>query len=135
MRSGPLDLTVTFAPATKGNAGVKLFVGEKEETVVSVDRDKGLAVIERTRSGAVRFSPKFGGFATAPLADPAGQVTLRILLDECSVEVFVNGGQEVLTALVFPSAASRGVELFGSNDGPTVSGIEAWPLASCWKGK
>ena len=135
VRSGPLDLTVTFAPAAKGNAGVKLFVGEKEETVVSVDRDKGLAVIERTRSGTVRFSPKFGGFATAPLADPAGQVTLRILLDECSVEVFVNGGQEVLTALVFPSAASRGVELFGSNDGPTVSGIEAWPLASCWKGK
>lgn len=135
LRSGPLDLTVTFAPAARGNAGVKLFVGENEETVVSVDRDKGLAVIERTRSGAVGFSPKFGGFATAPLADPAGKVTLRILLDECSVEVFVNGGAEALTALVFPSGDSRAVELFASSEGPTVSGIEIWPIASCWNAK
>lgn len=133
--SGPLDLTVTFVPAASGNAGVKLFVGEKEETVVSVDRDKGLVVIERTRSGTIGFNPKFGGFATAPLADPAGKVELRILLDESSVEVFVNGGAEVLTALMFPSTASRGLELFGANNGPTVSGIEVWPLASCWKAK
>lgn len=135
VQSGPLDLTVTFAPAARGNAGMKLFVGEKEETVVSVDRDKKLVVIERTRSGSVNFSPKFSGFATAPLADPTGPVTLRILLDECSVEVFVDGGAEVLTSLVFPSKASRAVELFGSNDGPTVSAIEVYPLTSCWKTK
>lgn len=68
-----MDLTVEFAPAVKGNAGVKLFVGENEEIVVSVDRDKGLAVIERTRLGTMKFSPKFPGFATAPLPDRARQ--------------------------------------------------------------
>lgn len=129
LRSGPMDLTVEFAPAVKGNAGVKLFVGENEEIVVSVDRDKGLAVIERTRLGTMKFSPKFPGFATAPLPDRAGKVRCRILIDACSVEVFVDGGAEVLTALTFPSKQGRGVEFFAAR-GNALSGVVAYPITA-----
>ncbi len=129
LRSGPTDLTVEFAAAPKGNAGVRLFVGDGEETVVSVDRDKGLVVAERARSGNTAFSRQFHPFATAPLADPAGKVTLRILTDACSVEVFVGGGTEVLTALVFPSAKSGGVVFFAA-EGDIISGAEAHTITA-----
>lgn len=135
VQSGPLDLNLTFEPAQQGNAGVKLFVGEKEETIVSVDRDKGLVVIERTRSGANKFNPKFGDFSTAPLADPTGKVSLRILVDRCSVEVFINGGTESITALVLPSDTSRGLEFFGAKNLQSFAAIEAAPLRSVWNKK
>jgi fructan beta-fructosidase len=133
LRSGPLEMVLEFAPAAKGTAGVKLFKGGKEETVVGVDPGQGRASVDRTRSGNVGFHAKFSGVFSAPLAKPDGRVKLLVFVDACSVEVFVNDGQQVLTALAFPSRTARAVELFGPNEGAMVSGIDVWPLASCWK--
>jgi sucrose-6-phosphate hydrolase SacC (GH32 family) len=67
------------------------------------------------------------------LAKPVGPVKLHLYVDACSVEVFVNDGEQVLTALVFPGEGSRAVEVFGPKEGAAASAFDAWPLASCWK--
>jgi fructan beta-fructosidase len=130
---GPLEMAVELAPAATGTTGVKLFKGEKEETVVGVDRGRGRVWVDRTHSGNVGFHARFPGVFAAPLARPGDRVKLHLFVDACSVEVFVNDGEQVLTSLVFPSKASRAVELFGPGDGAVVSALDVWPLASCWK--
>jgi sucrose-6-phosphate hydrolase SacC (GH32 family) len=81
----------------------------------------------------VTFHPKFSGVYDAPLTLRDGKVRLHIFVDACSVEVFVNEGEQVLTALVYPSAASRGVEFFGPSDTAKVSSVNVWTLKSVWK--
>jgi fructan beta-fructosidase len=134
LESGPMEMVIELALAVKGAAGVRLFKGEKEETVVALNSEQGRLTIDRTRSGNVAFHAKFPGVASVPIAKDDGRTKLHLFVDACSVEVFVNDGETVLTSLVFPSKVSRAVELFGSK-GETVSTFDVWSLASCWKAK
>lgn len=112
-----LDISVEFTPGTAQQVGLILLSGVKdakpEETVVGYNVAQGELFIDRTRSGNVEFHPAFAGVHTGPLAPQAnGKVSLRIVVDACSIEVFGNQGETVLTDLVFPGAASQGADLF-----------------------
>ena len=89
--------------------------------------------MDRTRSGNVRFHPKFSGVYSAPLAARQGPTRLHVFVDACSVEVFVNEGERVFTTLVFPSAGDRGVECFGPGGKAKLHGLEVWTLKSAWR--
>ena len=128
-----LEFEVEFAPLSAGVAGIKILKGAGEETVVGVDRDKGAVFVDRTRSGNVSFNSKFSGRYDAPLALRDGKVKLRIFVDACSVEVFVNDGEKVFTVLAYPSVGSRGVELFGPAGTAKISSLDVWKLKSIWK--
>ncbi len=127
-----LELVVELEAVTAGVQGVKVLKGATEETVIGVDRNHGRVFVDRTRSGRVDFHPKFPGVQDAPLAPRDGKVKLHIFVDACSVEVFVNDGETVFTDLVYPSAASRGVEFFGPTDGAKIGSINVWKLKSSW---
>jgi len=133
LQSESVELSVEFAPSRAENQGVRLFRGVSEETVVGIDRDHGRVYVDRTRSGNVGFHPKFPGKNVAPLARPNDRVRLEIFVDACSIEVFVNDGEAVLSNLVFPSRDSRGVEFFGPVDGTLISSVDVWPLSSAWR--
>jgi fructan beta-fructosidase len=133
LQSGPLEMAIEFAPSVKGAAGVKLFKGAKEELVIAVDAEQGRISIDRTRPGNAAFHARFPGRASVPIAKADGRIKLRLFVDACSVEVFVNDGQQVLTSLAFPSRAARALDLFGPNNGETFSTLHVWTLASCWK--
>ncbi|HWY30008.1 MAG TPA: GH32 C-terminal domain-containing protein [Candidatus Acidoferrum sp.] len=55
------------------------------------------------------------------------QDILHVLVDACSVEVFVSNGEAVLTSLVFPSMDSRGMEFFGPS-GAKIESLRLWNL-------
>jgi fructan beta-fructosidase len=59
-------------------------------------------------------------------------VKLRIFVDQCSIEVFVNDGERVLSSLIFPETAHRDLELFSSFGPSTLQSLKAWPLATIW---
>jgi fructan beta-fructosidase len=66
---------------------------------------------------------------SAPLRPaPDGDIRLRVIVDACSVEVFANDGEAVLTALVFPNSESRGASLFSEGGGVLVRSVEAYAL-------
>ena len=89
-----------------------------------------LVSLDRTRSGDASFHPKFAGVYSAPLPRPRERVRLRIFVDACSVETFVNDGQVVLTALAFPGRESDGIELTASSEAESVIALQAWRLSS-----
>jgi len=128
-----LELMVEFAPRSSGTEGVKVLKSDTEATVIGVDRQRGRAFVDRTQSGNVTFHQKFSGVYDAPLAVHDGRVKLHLFVDASSVEVFVNDGERVFTSLVYPSAASRGVELFGSMTSARITSLNVWTLKSIWK--
>ena len=128
-----LELMVEFEPRSSGTEGVKVLKSDTEATVIGVDRQRGRAFVDRTQSGNVTFHQKFSGVYDAPLAVHDGRVKLHLFVDASSVEVFVNDGERVFTSLVYPSAASRGVELFGSMTSARITSLNVWTLKSIWK--
>jgi sucrose-6-phosphate hydrolase SacC (GH32 family) len=128
-----LELVVVLEAAGTGVEGVRVLRGAREETVIGVDRNHGRVFLDRTRSGQVDFNARFPGVHDAPLAPRTSRVKLHVFVDACSVEVFVNDGEIALTDLVFPSPASRGVELFATNIGARIGSVDAWTLTSIWK--
>lgn len=128
-----LELMVEFAPRSSGTEGVKVLKSDTEATVIGVDRQRGRAFVDRTQSGNVTFHQKFSDVYDAPLAVHDGRVKLHLFVDASSVEVFVNDGERVFTSLVYPSAASRGVEFFGSMTSARITSLNVWTLKSIWK--
>lgn len=84
---------------------IKLAFGnaQGEQTVFRIDRRAGRYELDRSESGAVDFGKLFPLVQTAPLPDAGEPVALRIFVDRSSVELFINGGETVMTAQVFPS--------------------------------
>lgn len=65
---------------------------------------------------------------TAPARE--GSVDLTVFVDHSSVEVFVNGGEQTLTSLVFPGPGESSLELVSEAPGLTVKSAKYTPLLS-----
>ena len=119
------ELEVSLDPGTAARSGIKVLVGDGEETVIGYDRDAGEIYLDRTRSGTTSFSPSFPSVSRGAVqVGQDGLIHLRVLVDRSSVEVFAQGGETVITSVVFPSPNSTGVRLFaegGSAKAPHVT--------------
>ncbi|SEF63350.1 glycoside hydrolase family 32 protein [Algoriphagus boritolerans] len=78
-----------------------VFSNELNEKV-SITKEMGLVSIDRTYAGNEAFHPDFAAMHSAPMSWKAED--LRIFLDACSIEVFVNNGELVMTSTLFPSS-------------------------------
>jgi sucrose-6-phosphate hydrolase SacC (GH32 family) len=97
------------------------------------DRQMSELFVDRTRSGDTGFDPKFPGRQTAPLNVARGQtVEWHIFVDRCSVEVFVQHGERVMSELIFPSLSSQGVRLLSSGGSAKILKLDVWNLKSAW---
>jgi fructan beta-fructosidase len=89
--------------------------------------------LDRTHSGITSFHSDFAARHGAPLRIAGGGVRLRFLLDASSLEVFAQGGETVLTDLVFPAAGSRTLTLASDGGTPSVEAITIHALTSLAK--
>ena len=113
--------------------GLNLCVGGTNRVTVGYDARARQLYLDRRASGNVAFSPHFPKRVTAPFATAAGEIKFHVFVDQCSVEIFVNDGEMVMTALIFPDARATGVELFSRNGPSTLQSLSAWELASIWR--
>lgn len=127
--SAPLDLTQ--AAAVKGHllelvleldtraadlAELTFANSKGEATVFRVNRKERRYELDRRTSGAVDFHPVFANLETAPLRGTGEHVALHVFLDESSLEVFINNGETVMTAIVFPTTPYDAVTLKADRD-------------------
>lgn len=61
-----------------------------------------------------------------------GQIKLRILVDESSVEVFVNEGKSVFSEVIFPDPASRAMSFYTKGGNVKVVSLKVYKLGSVW---
>ena len=128
----PLELAATFAPDTAETMGLHVHEGPHARTVVGYDAEAGSVFVDRTAAGHTGLPDAFSARDAAPLALNDGRVTLRVIVDRSSVEVFANDGARVLTHRLFPPPNHTGVSAFATGGGATLSRLDAWSLASIW---
>ena len=123
-----LELIAEFEPGAADHFGLKVRRGEREETLIGVDRRAGTVYVDRVSSGIVGFSPHFPGRHSARLSPGDGPIRLHVLVNATSVEVFADGGRVVVTDQIFPAPTSRGVSLFATGGAARLRSLDAWEL-------
>ncbi len=125
-----LEVLAEFEPGSSEQFGLKVRCGDDEETQIGVDRRAGTVFVDRTRSGAVGFSPHFAGRHSAKLSSKGADqpIQLHVFVDATSVEVFTDGGRTMITDQIFPKPTSKGVKLFAKGGEARLRSLEAWEL-------
>ncbi len=84
--------------------------------------------MDRTKAGIADFSDAFAKKHKAPLSEDTE--TLRIYVDQSSMELYVNDGSLVLTELVFPNEPYDKVQFKG--DRTMVTEVSGHTFQSIW---
>ena len=84
--------------------------------------------MDRSHSGRIGFHKEFGELHDAPLRVDNGDVVVRFLLDASSIEVFAQRGETSATELIFPTGATRSLNIVSDGPTPNVRGITIYAL-------
>jgi sucrose-6-phosphate hydrolase SacC (GH32 family) len=63
---------------------------------------------------------------------PNGQITLRILVDRASIEVFLSDGKVSMSSCFLPGPENAGLELFSAGGNPRILALIVYELKSAW---
>ena len=134
VKGDTIEIEATIDPGKATLFGFEVRKAGAEETTIGVDLVKSQLFVDRTLSGESSFGPKFAGRQSAPLTLAVGHpVELHIFVDRCSVEVFANHGERVISDLIFPSLSSRGIELYSRGGHAKIVKLDIWNLKSAWR--
>jgi fructan beta-fructosidase len=124
------ELIVEFENISAEEFGLKLCVGEKEKTTVGYTVLKEELYVDRRNSGYDEFSKVFPGISKGLLKNRTNTTKLHIFIDKCSIEVFGNNGETVISSKIYPDPTSLGIELFSNNGKVKVKSLDLWELGS-----
>ncbi|GAB3880495.1 glycoside hydrolase family 32 protein [Spirosoma agri] len=90
--------------ATKSIADFSIVLANEagNELVIGYDKSTNTYYIDRSRSGKVEFEKGFGERHTAPRLSTDATISLTLLADVASVELFADKGLTVMTDIFFP---------------------------------
>jgi levanase/fructan beta-fructosidase len=121
-----LDALLSVSPGAV--AGFKVGVGsDGTGTVIGYDAEHGQVYVDRSKSGAAKIRP--GGERQTFSVGGNGSVRLQILVDKGSLEVFVNGGEQVLTTYIYPEEGATGCSAFSSGGKAVIKDLKTWDLS------
>lgn len=124
-----LEIEATLAPGDADIVGVDIRASEDEATKLRYDPHAGRLVFDRSESGRF-FSADEHGITSASIpALDDGRLELRLVVDRCSVEAFINDGRAVVSNLVYPDWNSTAVSLVASGGEAEVERFVARRLA------
>jgi len=130
--SQTFELEATVRPGPGKQFAWRVLEGPQEYTLIGYDTDRKEIFVDRTHTAHASFHERYPSRTVAPLDPRRGAVTLRIFVDQSSVEVFADDGQVVLTNLVFPNPASTGISLMADKTGVDQIRLNMWKLKSIW---
>jgi len=90
--------------------GLKLRTGKNSETVLKFDYNDKKFVLDRTKGEQPdkRLRKVYLG--------DISKLELTVFVDNSSVEIFINGGQEVFSSRIFPEKDADGISVFADKD-------------------
>jgi fructan beta-fructosidase len=132
IRGNLFEVEAQFRPGSARELGIAVRVGDGQRTRIGYDAPASVVYVDRTESGNVSFHPAFPGRHSAPVSLVQGIVKLHFFVDRSSVELFVNGGERVITDLIFPDGSGLGFGLYEEGGEAEVMNLKVWRLDSTW---
>ena len=83
--------------------------------------------IQRNKSGLIGFNDRFPLGMNAPLL-PKKSYEIRLLIDKCSAELFINHGEIVMTSLFYPNEVMNTLKFFSKEGSLKVENIKVGDL-------
>ncbi len=145
--AGTLDLTqqLGFSPSqmemtldfeawdAATNFGVELSNNKGERYRIGYDAAANQFYSDRTQSGDLAFSEKFGAkIHTAPRLAQDKAIRLHFFFDVASAELFADGGATVMTDIFFPGEDFTSVKIYAEKGKVKLAGGQAWRLNGIW---
>ena len=110
-----LVIEAEIHPGTAEAIGLRVRESAKEETKIAYHAGLEGLLFDRGDAGAFFDEDNFGR-SYAPLSPmPDGTVSLRILVDTVTVEIFANDGRMAMSNLIFPDTESTDVSAYVEN--------------------
>ena len=86
---------------------------KKESFKISYNINDGFVKLDRTKSGQVDFNEKYKTSSKQKMAiGNKKKLSFKLVLDASSIEIFINGGQYVMTNQIFPNENFSNFEIF-----------------------
>lgn len=129
MRGDTLEVQATFAvdhTTTARTFGLRVRTGAGEATVIGYDAEQRALFVDRNTAGHTATAGDTPQIV--PLQPRADEISLHLLVDRASVEVFADGGRVVLTNQIFPAPSSTNLELFAEDGTVTLKQLSVHPL-------
>ena len=124
------EIEVEITPGTAGEFGIKICTSDVEESIIGYNTQAQEIFLDRRHSGDTTFSEKFDGIHRAPLVLEQGKINLHIFVDACSVEVFANHGQVVISDLIFPSNQNLTLQFYTRAGDAHLNKVDIWRMVT-----
>jgi beta-fructofuranosidase len=122
-----LDMTVKVRPAGAGlfrKFILKFAENDEFFTSVTFDPEEGLLIFDRTYSGFTEYTVSERKLC---VRNRGGEITLRILLDRFSAEIFVNDGEQTLSNTIYTAQEAKGIS-FEAKGGTALIDVEKYTI-------
>lgn len=127
--SGTYEIEMTIKNRNAEVIGFKLFNTQGEEVDMHYNLVEKTFSMNRTKSGDVAFSKEFPAVTVAPIESSAsGEFTLRLFVDQSSIEAFGNDGRFAMTNLVFPTEPYNRISFYAKGGSCVVTAFTVHPL-------
>ncbi|WP_454190711.1 glycoside hydrolase family 32 protein [Paenibacillus sp. Marseille-Q7038] len=110
------------------SVGFNVRVGADKQTIIGINAKTEELYVDRMISGQHDFHEYFPGYHSAKLEALGESNDLHIFVDSSSVEVFGNGGQAVITDLIFPERKSTGLAVFADHEDDLIISVDIYKL-------
>jgi sucrose-6-phosphate hydrolase SacC (GH32 family) len=107
------EIELDLARGDWKEAGLRLSNAPGEEVIVGVSAAPLELFVDRRRSRATPFHEAYPGRHAGPLRWRGDKVSLRVLFDRTTLEVFANDGETVISDRVYPTRPLTRLEVVG----------------------
>ncbi|WP_240676278.1 glycoside hydrolase family 32 protein [Botryobacter ruber] len=112
---------------------IELSNAKDQKMVIGYDAAGNRYYTDRTQSGNFNFSDRFATVNYGPRVASGKTITMKLLVDVASVELFADGGKTVMTDIFFPNEPFTTVKLVSKNGQFQLKSGKITELKSIWK--
>ena len=116
------ELQVIYDAEEASEFGLKLRSNNNEETILSYNKKDETFILNIDKSGS-----GVKGERRTKINLINNRLNLRIFVDKCSIEVFINDGEKVMTSLIYPSKDALKIKAF-SNGECNIELLRKWDI-------
>jgi sucrose-6-phosphate hydrolase SacC (GH32 family) len=128
------ELLLAFDATEKSkDFGIELSNAQGQKTLIGYETAQKRFYVDRTQSGNNDFSKDFGGRHYAPRQSKNQSLSMHLVIDVASVELFADDGEVVMTEIFFPETPYTQVKLFAKEGEVKVASGRFTPLKSVLK--
>lgn len=132
--SQQMTLECRFEKGSGRSFGVQLAAGNGHPIEIGYDVATNKIYVDRSKTANQSFNDRFAALNRYEtlLPSTSSDIKFKILFDQSIVEVFVNDGEAVLTAQLFPENSDNKIVLFSKGGKTRCKDLHVWNMKSIW---